>query len=220
LLPRVVEIGKAQANTAIPRFWYGMLTFAMALTIPAAELDLCMKLARPGYAAISLTNDLYSWRKEREDAEKAGHDYVFNAVWVVMQERKCSEDTAIRICQQEIKRHLGEFEENIESTETKTMSRDTQAYLQAVRLSHVGNLVWSIYCPRYHREVYVHLASQKQVYQLILSSDEQLALPTQLGGAASRLLDAILKYFFAPFKHVFHASQRDLLVKRLLRLVA
>lgn len=154
------------ANPLFPRFWYGMLTFAMALTIPAYELDPCMKLARPGYAALSLTNDLYSWRKEREDAEKAGQDYVFNAVWVVMQERKCPESTAIQICQEEIKRHLSEFQKNIESPETKTLSRDTQAYLQAVRLSHVGNLVWSIYCPRYH-QVYVPFTTQKQLFQLI-----------------------------------------------------
>ncbi|KAF2448982.1 fusicoccadiene synthase [Karstenula rhodostoma CBS 690.94] len=190
----------SRAIDAGEMFWYGMLTFAMALTIPTYEFDLCMKLARPGYAAISLTNDLYSWRKEREDAEKAGQDYVFNAVWVVIQERKCTESTAIQICQEEIKRHLSEFEENIESPETKTLSRDTQAYLQAVRLSHVGNLVWSIYCPRYHRGV-----------------DEHLALSTQLGSAASRLLDTVFKFLISPFQHVFYTSQRGFLVQRLLR---
>jgi hypothetical protein len=216
----VVRVRQACANTTIPRFWYGMLTFAMALTIPTAELDRCMKLARPGYAAISLTNDLYSWRKEREDAKKAGQDYVFNAVWVVMRERKCSEDTAVQICRQEIKRHLADFEENIESPETKSMSRDTQAYLQAVRLSHVGNLVWSIYCPRYHRGVYVHVPSQKPAHRLIPPSDTPPAPPTPLAGAASRLLDALLKYFSTPFRHVFHASQRHLLVQKLLRFVA
>ena len=132
-----------------------MLTFAMALTIPTSELDTCMRLARPGYAAISLTNDLYSWRKEYEDAQKAGQDYVFNAVWVVMQERKCSEETAITICREEIKRHFTEFEKILQDRETKALSKDTQTYLEAVRLSHVGNLVWSIYCPRYQRGVYV-----------------------------------------------------------------
>ncbi|KAL5397145.1 hypothetical protein PMIN06_003678 [Paraphaeosphaeria minitans] len=183
-------------------FWYGMLTFAMALTIPANELDLCMELARPGYAAISLTNDLYSWRKEREDAEKSGQDYVFNAVWVIMQERKCTESAAVNICQEEIKRYLSEFEDNIESPNTKTLSRDTQTYLHAVRLSHVGNLVWSIYCPRYHR-----------------GADKTLSLPTQLGSAASRLIDTIFKFLVSPLHQVFHTSGRRLLIQRLRRLV-
>jgi len=135
-----------------------MLTFAMALTIPPAELDLCMRLARPGYAAISLTNDLYSWRKECEEAEAAGLDYVFNAIWVIMRERHCSEEDAIQICKDEIKKHLLEFENSVRNATTMNFSNDTLAYLEAVRLSHVGNLVWSIYCPRYHGKVCVSCA--------------------------------------------------------------
>jgi hypothetical protein len=127
-----------------------MLTFAMALTIPPSENERCMQLARPGYEAISLTNDLYSWRKERIDAASAGQDYVFNAIWVIMRERSCSEETAIRICKQEIRRHIAEFNCNVDSARNMGLSVDTIKYLEAVRLSHVGNLVWSIYCPRYH----------------------------------------------------------------------
>lgn len=58
----------------------------MGLTIPDDELELCMELARPGYAAISLTNDLYSWKKEWKAAGDAGINYEYNAVWVIMQE--------------------------------------------------------------------------------------------------------------------------------------
>ncbi|KAL4990612.1 cytochrome P450 [Aspergillus falconensis] len=54
---RIVDAGEL--------IWFGTLTFAMALSIRDDELELCMKLARPGYAAISLTNALYSWNKER-----------------------------------------------------------------------------------------------------------------------------------------------------------
>jgi hypothetical protein len=31
------------------------------------------------------------------------------------------------------------------------LSRDTVTYLEAVRCSYIGNLVWSIYCPRYNQ---------------------------------------------------------------------
>ncbi|KAJ4294097.1 hypothetical protein N0V90_007787 [Kalmusia sp. IMI 367209] len=181
-------------------FWYGMLTFAMALTIPPTELDLCMRLARPGYAAISLTNDLYSWRKEREDAETAGQDYVFNAVWVIMRERKCTEETAISICKEEIKRHFAEFEATLESSETKNLSKDTQTYLQAVRLSHVGNLVWSIYCPRYRRGV------------------DQIPAPAPV--PTTRLFETVLKFVLSPFQHFFFLIQRLFLLQKLARLVS
>jgi hypothetical protein len=127
-----------------------MLTFAMALTIPPTELDECMRLARPGYEAISLTNDLYSWRKERVDAVKAGQDYVFNAIWVIMEERGCSEIRATEICRGEIRRRIAQFDADVEGARHSGLSHDTIKYLEAVRLSHVGNLVWSIYCPRYH----------------------------------------------------------------------
>lgn len=127
-----------------------MLTFGMALTVPPSELDLCMQLARPGYAAISLTNDLYSWRKERKDAEAAGQDYVFNAVWVIMRERRCDEDEALEVCRDEIRKYIAEYDDIVLRARSMGLARDTLKYLEAVRLSHVGNLVWSIYCPRYH----------------------------------------------------------------------
>jgi hypothetical protein len=136
-------------------FWFGMLTFGMGLTVPPHELETCMQLARPGYYAISLVNDLYSWRKERVEAELAGQDYVFNAIWVVMEERGCSEEAAVKICREKVRRYIEEFEVAVEGAKSEMgmgggLSVDTLRYLEAVRLSYVGNLVWSIYCPRYH----------------------------------------------------------------------
>ena len=122
----------------------------MGLTIPDDELDLCMELARPGYAAISLTNDLYSWKKEQKAADRAGVHYVFNAIWVIMQERGICEEDGMTVCAAEIRRYIAEYDQIVEEAKSSlTLSRDTQAYLEAVRHSHVGNLVWSVYCPRY-----------------------------------------------------------------------
>ncbi|KAL2285641.1 hypothetical protein FJTKL_07661 [Diaporthe vaccinii] len=110
-----------------------------------------MELARPGYAVLGLVNDLYSWRKERDAAEQAGQDYVFNAIWVIMRERSVSEDEAKAICADEIHRYTSEYQEIAETTKKKPgLSKDTRAYLEAVLLSCIGNLVWIIYCPRYH----------------------------------------------------------------------
>nr|AHY23928.1 terpene synthase [Hypoxylon sp. E7406B] len=130
--------------------WFGFLTFGMALTIPDEELDLCAQLAKPGYAALGLTNDLYSWEKERVEAEQAGQDYVFNAIWVIMKERTVSEEEAKAICREEIKKYITQYCRTVEEIRVDTsLSKDLRTYLEAIVLSYAGNLVWSIYCPRY-----------------------------------------------------------------------
>lgn len=131
--------------------WFGTLTFAMALSIRNEELELCMKLARPGYAAISLTNDLYSWNKEREEAQRAGIDYVYNAVWVIMHEQSVGEEEAKRVCAEQIRYYIEQYCQVVEQAKRCWwLSDDLKTYLEAVEASHIGNLVWSIYCPRYH----------------------------------------------------------------------
>ncbi|KAM7213319.1 Isoprenoid synthase domain containing protein [Rhypophila decipiens] len=139
---RVVDSGEL--------FWFGMLTFGMALTIPPEEYHACMELARPGYIVLGLTNDLYSWDKERAAAEAEGQDYVFNAVWVVMREHAVGETEAKEICKSEIKRYVSEYRDIVEQAKSDTrLSSDLRTYLEAVLLSCSGNLVWSITCPRY-----------------------------------------------------------------------
>lgn len=102
----------------------------MALTIPDQEYDLCMELARPGYAVLGLVNDLYSWRKERDAAEQAGQHYVFNAIWVIMRERSVSEDEAKAVCADEIRRYTSEYQEIVEKAKKDPgLSKDTRAYL-------------------------------------------------------------------------------------------
>ncbi|KAL7929436.1 isoprenoid synthase domain-containing protein [Trichoderma chlorosporum] len=140
---RVIDAGEL--------IWFGTLTFGMALTIPDEEYDLCMELARPGYAVLGLTNDLYSWEKERQTAEKAGQGYVFNAIWVIMNEQRVSEDEAKAICAEEIRHYATMFRRNVDETkDNMALSRDLRAYIEAVMYSCSGNLVWSIYCPRYN----------------------------------------------------------------------
>ncbi|GAP91440.1 putative fusicoccadiene synthase [Rosellinia necatrix] len=139
---RVIDAGEL--------IWFGTLTFGMALTIPDDEYDMCMAMARPGYAALGLTNDLFSWEKERHDSEKAGLDYVFNAIWVIMKEQSVTEAEAKDICRREIKKHVSTFKQTIQETKhSPCLSKDLKTYLEAVLYSISGNLVWSACCPRY-----------------------------------------------------------------------
>ncbi|KAJ2997364.1 hypothetical protein NUW58_g677 [Xylaria curta] len=139
---RVIDAGEL--------IWFGTLTFGMALTIPDDEHEICMEMARSGYAALGLTNDLFSWEKEKHDAMRVGLDYVFNAIWVIMKERSVNEAEAKRICCLEIHKYVSVFQQTVEETKhNPCLSKDLRTYLEAILYSISGNLVWSIYCPRY-----------------------------------------------------------------------
>ena len=123
----------------------------MGLTIPYEELELSKQLARPGFVALSLTNDLYSWNKERDAAKRDGLDHVVNAIWVIMRELSVTEVEAERICRIKIKESVAEFVRMVEEVrKSAQVSLDTKKYVEAIQYSVSGNLVWSLSCPRYH----------------------------------------------------------------------
>lgn len=122
----------------------------MAITIPDHEYELCMELARPLYIALGLVNDLYSWEKERDAAAEEGQDYVFNAIWVIMNERGIGVDDAKDVCREETMKVMSTYWNNVKAARNnESLSDDLRRYLEALLLSYSGNLVWSIYCPRY-----------------------------------------------------------------------
>lgn len=125
----------------------------MDLAIPDHEMDLCKKLGYPAWAAVVLTNDLYSWEKERDDAAKMGDSYVVNAIWVIMREHTVAESQARELCRQKIKEFATEARRVTEQTKGNAdLSRDLRAFIEALLYTISGNLVWSTYCPRYHPE--------------------------------------------------------------------
>ncbi|KAF4499242.1 Mitochondrial dicarboxylate transporter [Fusarium agapanthi] len=113
----------------------------MGLTIPDEEHDLCMSLARPGYATLGLTNDLYSWKKERKAAQDIGQDYVFNAIGVIMKESAIGEEEAKEVCRREIAQNIDLFRDIVARTKSDlNVSRDLRVYIEAVMWSYIGNL--------------------------------------------------------------------------------
>ena len=135
------------------RFWYGVVTFGMALTIPDHELDICHKLVMPAYTASALQNDIFSWEKERDAARCYAQANVVNAVWVLMCEHSISEAEALTLCREETKKYVAEYVQVVEENrDNEELSVDLRKYLSAILYSLSGNAVWSITCPRYHPE--------------------------------------------------------------------
>jgi hypothetical protein len=125
----------------------------MGLTIPEEETELWKKHGRPAWEALALTNDLYSWEKERDDAARANQSQVVNAIWILMQEYSVTEAEAKKLCTNKIKESVAKAVRIVEQTRHDTnLSLDLRRYIEAMMYTISGNLVWSIYCPRYHPE--------------------------------------------------------------------
>ncbi|KAL8792026.1 MAG: hypothetical protein Q9195_005367 [Heterodermia aff. obscurata] len=45
-------------------FWFGIITYGMALTISEDDRKLIMPITAPAFANLALTNDFFSWQKE------------------------------------------------------------------------------------------------------------------------------------------------------------
>ncbi|KAF2016943.1 terpenoid synthase [Aaosphaeria arxii CBS 175.79] len=97
-------------------FWYALVTFGCAITIPENETSLCAELVVPALTAASLTNDLFSYEKELEAAQLAGLPDVVNALWVLMHEHNISLEDAKLRCRLRIKKEVMEYSRIVKET--------------------------------------------------------------------------------------------------------
>ena len=145
----------------------------MALTIPEGEMDLCKKLARPAFAALSLTNDLISWDKEREAAKERGQPHVVNAIYVLMGELSVPESEAKAVCRDKIKESVADCLVKVKEAQSDPkLSPDLKIYVEALQYSVSGNLVWSLNCPRYHPEASYDCATLSMMEDVDLIAQE------------------------------------------------
>lgn len=123
----------------------------MALHIPAHETEICRKLMAPAWIAVGLQNDLWSWPKEKDEAERKGEDHVINAIWVLMQEHQVDVQGAQDICRKLTKEYVAKYVQIIKDTrDDESLSKDLRKYIEAFQYAISGNVVWSLTCPRYN----------------------------------------------------------------------
>ena len=135
------------------RFWFGMVTFGMAITIPEKESKICAELSKSACIAAGLTNDLFSWDKEYDAATRNGDADVPNAIWVMMGEHSITAEEAKLLCRKHIKVAIADYIQVVkDSKDNEQLSLDLRKYLEALQYSLSGNVVWSLRCPRYHPE--------------------------------------------------------------------
>lgn len=123
----------------------------MGITIPEEETELCRELMRPAWIAVGLQNDLYSWPKEKEVADRNGHTHVVNAIWVLMREHNLSVEDAEMLCRKMIKDWVTKYMQIVrKNKDNQRISMDLRKYIEAMQYSISGNVAWSLACPRYN----------------------------------------------------------------------
>jgi hypothetical protein len=136
------------------RFWFGIVTFGMGITIPEEEIELCSELSRSAYIIFGLQNDLFSWEKELEASIKNGQNHVVNALFVLMREHNISIDEAKELCKEKIHEYEANYIRTLRDVEqNRELSHDLKKYVEALQFASTGNTLWSMTCPRYHKSI-------------------------------------------------------------------
>lgn len=138
----------------VTRFWFGIITFAMGLTISPDEAERANNITDPAYATLALANDFFSWEKEYiEFKQNPTSDDMANAIWIIMKEHSVDLEEAKKICQDKIRESCEEYvrrHREFERQATGKVSKDLLRYLAALEFSISGNVVWSQYTHRYN----------------------------------------------------------------------
>ncbi|KAI0116203.1 terpenoid synthase [Hypoxylon sp. NC0597] len=147
-------------------FWHALVTFGCAITIPEEEMGICAELVQPAVIAASLTNDLFSYEKEYEAAQASGLPDIVNALWVLMGEHNISLEEAKARCRVRIKEEVAKYVRIVKETVSRSdLSSDAKRYIELMQYSVSGNVVWSLQCPRYHKDM------QYNEQQILLERD-------------------------------------------------
>ncbi|KAI6515898.1 hypothetical protein MCOR05_011786 [Pyricularia oryzae] len=175
---RIMDVGEM--------FWYGVVTFGLGLCIPESEMDLCRELMAPAWIAVGLQNDLWSWPKERDAAEKQGRGHVINALWVLMQEHKTDVDGAEQICRRLIKENVAKYLQVVRaSKDNDSLSKDLRKYINAMQYSISGNVVWSLSCPRYNPDISFNKQQLEWMHHGVPASDDSRGPASSVGSPVS-----------------------------------
>ncbi|KAK1955891.1 geranylgeranyl pyrophosphate synthetase [Colletotrichum sublineola] len=144
---------EARANNGGMGAYYAMLEFSLGIIITDSEYDLMSEAIRHVERCMLLTNDYWSWPREREQAKHQETGKVFNIVWFLMHTNKSwSEDDAI------VKVRKMVYEEEQKWVEAKkslyqkvpNLGRDAIKFLENLHTALAGNDYWSSQCYRHN----------------------------------------------------------------------
>ncbi|KAF4628583.1 hypothetical protein G7Y89_g9568 [Cudoniella acicularis] len=117
---------------------FGLVTFGIGLTIPDNDMERCTEATRPAFAVIALTNDLFSWERERDAAKRDNMPHVVNAIWVIMGQHSVSEEEAKQICHSKIAKLVQDYKGIVEQyKKDESICLGLRKYIEALQTMSV-----------------------------------------------------------------------------------
>ena len=141
-------------------FVRAIMLFGMGVHLTTEEEILLEDVIRPAYAASGLTNDYFSFDREWSEREATRKDSVApepmkNAVWLCMGWHNLSALEAKEMVKRETIKHEDEFDTKRRAflEANPAHSDNVRKCLDGVAQMVVGNVAWSLQCPRYRPEL-------------------------------------------------------------------
>lgn len=129
------------------RLWHCLVAFGCEISIPDEEEGLAKELLSPIIRHAMLTNDLFSFEKEKHDVN------CQNAVLIVMKEHSCGEQEAREILKKRIRLETKNVLQTVKEVKARTdISDDLKRYIEVMMYTVSGNVAWSQVCPRYNQQ--------------------------------------------------------------------
>ncbi|KAK2000206.1 terpenoid synthase [Colletotrichum falcatum] len=149
----VDEYFAARANNGGMGAYYAMVEFSLGIIITDGDYDVMSEAIQHVERCMLLTNDYWSWPREREQAKRQESGKVFNIVHFLMRSNKSwSEDDAVA----EVHKMVREEEQKWVDAKTKlyqqvpNFGRDATLFLESLHTALAGNDYWSSQCYRHN----------------------------------------------------------------------
>ncbi|KAK7726171.1 hypothetical protein SLS63_007685 [Diaporthe eres] len=142
----------ARANNGGMGAYYAMLEFALGIVITDDEYEMMAEPITHVERCMLLTNDYWSWPRERKQAETQEAGKVFNIVWFLMKTDSCTEEEAIA----RVRELVYEEEQKWTAAKDRLYSRfpslrpDLVKFLENLHTALAGNDYWSSQCYRHN----------------------------------------------------------------------
>ncbi|KAK1974967.1 geranylgeranyl pyrophosphate synthetase [Colletotrichum cereale] len=143
----------ARANNGGMGAYYAMVEFSLGITITDGEYDAMSEAIQHVERCMLLTNDYWSWPREREQAKHQEAGKVFNIVYFLMRNNRLwSEGDAVA----EVRKMVHEEEQKWVDAKTKlyqqfsNLGRDAITFLESLHTALAGNDYWSSQCYRHN----------------------------------------------------------------------
>lgn len=142
--------GVSTGANSTPSAVFGFWIFAMGLSIPEDQQQICLDLARPVWLQIALANDCQSWEREYKRAKDNNQSTITNAIWVLTEKHSMTLEEAKSVCRGRARKFAAEYLDLLKSDKVQSLCSSARTLLDTLKYAISGNVVWGLQSPRYH----------------------------------------------------------------------